>query len=112
MIRIRIFKNKEEEIAGFTLSGHAEYAEEGADIVCSAVSVLALNTINAIELFTEEPFQVEADEKSGGYLSYRLTSADGFGADAQLLLKTMLHGFKDIEKEYKPYITILEKEVR
>ena len=35
------------------------------DIICAAVSALAVNTINAIEQFTEDPFEVEEAEDGG-----------------------------------------------
>ena len=38
---------------GFDLEGHAGYSEAGTDIVCAAVSVLVINTINAVEMYTE-----------------------------------------------------------
>ena len=38
------------------MQGHAGYAEPGQDIVCAAVSALVINTINAIEAFTEDDF--------------------------------------------------------
>ena len=34
---------------GFEITGHAGYAEYGQDIVCAAVSVLALNMANSVE---------------------------------------------------------------
>ena len=54
MIKAEIFRNDNYVICGFKLSGHAGFAEEGSDIVCSAVSMLVINTINCIEEFTEE----------------------------------------------------------
>ena len=57
-------------ICGFKLSGHAGFAEEGSDIVCSAVSMLVINTINCIEEFTEEKFNYSADNDNGGYIDF------------------------------------------
>lgn len=111
MIRVNVFRNKSGDIYGFRLKGHADFAEEGSDIVCSAVSVLTINTINCIELFTEEKFQCDTDEKKGGYLSLNLPDVREGRADhdAQLLLKAMLNGLGDIEKEYGFYISINEE---
>ena len=33
---------------GFHVKGHAGYAEEGSDIVCSAISVLTTTCVNAL----------------------------------------------------------------
>ena len=54
MIHVTIFQNKYKECVGFQTEGHAEYADPGQDIVCAAASVLIINTMNAIELYTED----------------------------------------------------------
>ena len=41
------------EVLGFKTYGHSGYADEGSDIVCSAISLLVINTINAIDTFTD-----------------------------------------------------------
>ena len=111
MIKIKVFRNKTGDIFGFRLKGHADFAEAGSDIVCSAVSVLSINTINCIELYTDEEIQCETDEKNGGYLNFSLPEIMTGRADhdAQLLLKTLLYGLKDIEKEYGCYISVNEE---
>ena len=48
MTHITFFKNSEKEITGFYSAGHAGYAESGSDIICSAISVLTINTINSV----------------------------------------------------------------
>lgn len=51
MIEISIRKN------GVTVSGHANYAPRGQDIVCAAVSTLALTLIKSIEDLTDDKIQ-------------------------------------------------------
>ena len=111
MIRVSIYRNKKGDIFGFRLKGHADFAEAGSDIVCAAVSILTINTINSIELFTSEDFECESDEKKGGFLSFNLPDTKGGEADrdVQLLLKAMLNGLSDIQKEYSCYISINEE---
>ena len=46
MIRIKELK-KSEDLIGFNIYGHAEYAIKD-DIVCAAVTVLTINTINSL----------------------------------------------------------------
>ncbi|WP_317854362.1 ribosomal-processing cysteine protease Prp [Chakrabartyella piscis] len=110
MIQVIVYQ-KDKQICGFEISGHAGYAKKGEDIVCSAVSVLTLNTINAIENFTEIPYQVEADEKKGGYLKVLFPLEGLADHDVQLLLKTMEMGLLAIEAEYQKYLTFIHKEV-
>ena len=65
MTEITIYKNKAGEYQRFTCDGHAAYADYGQDIVCAAISVLVINTVNALEEITKEPIQGEAAEKAG-----------------------------------------------
>ena len=54
MTHITIYKSSAtNRTVGFKSAGHAGYAEEGSDIICSAISVLTINTINSIEQFTD-----------------------------------------------------------
>ena len=66
MIDVLILRDKAQDITGFKVSGHALFAEAGSDIVCSAVSMLTINTINAIEEFLpDEPMTLIVDRKKG-----------------------------------------------
>ncbi len=47
------------------MEGHAGYADEGEDIICAAVSALALNFFNSVETFTEDGFEGGAGQESG-----------------------------------------------
>jgi uncharacterized protein len=110
MINAIIYR-KDGKICGVELTGHAGYGNKGEDIVCSAVSVLTLNTINAIERFTEIPFRCEADEKKGGFLKILFPLEGMTDHDTQLLLKTLDMGLLAIETEYNQYLTLNYKEV-
>ena len=110
MINAIIYR-KDGKICGVELTGHAGYAKSGRDIVCSAVSVLTLNTINAIEQFTEIPFRCEADEKNGGFLKVLFPLEGMADHDTQLLLQSLELGLSAIETEYNRYFTLINKEV-
>ena len=62
MIKITVYRNSS-GYAGFRSQGHAGYAEEGYDIICAAVSVLTVNTMNSIETFTHDRFHVKEREE-------------------------------------------------
>ena len=47
MIKAKVFWQGK-RLIGFDLKGHADYAPEGKDIVCAAVSVLAITTVNSL----------------------------------------------------------------
>ena len=64
MIRVVIDK-KDGYIDGFRLSGHAGYDDYGKDIICSAMSMLAINTANSLQILANESCDVEQDEEEG-----------------------------------------------
>ena len=110
MIKARIYR-KNQKICGFEISGHAGYAQAGEDIVCSAVTVLCFNTVNAVEKFTDIPFKADADEKRGGYLKVLFPLEGMEDHDKQLLLEKLVMGLSDIALEYKNYLTLIHEEV-
>lgn len=110
MINAKIYQKKK-KICAFEISGHAGYAPAGEDIVCAAVTVLTLNTVNAIEAFTDVPFKAEADEKKGGYLKVTFPLEGMEDKQVQLLLQTMKLGLSGIETEYNEYMTLNIEEV-
>lgn len=100
------FKKSGEDYVSFSCKGHAGYAEEGFDIICAAVSVLTVNTINAIERFTEDAFEGDA---SDGNIRWKFTELP-LSDKAQLLMDTLMMGLEDIQKSYgKKYIKIVKK---
>ncbi len=106
MVEITVFVNNNKCI-GIESKGHAGYAAHGNDIVCAAVSVLMINTLNSIETFTEDDFEGGQDD---GYLEFRL--AQPVSDRAQLLLDSLVLGLQEIQKNYgNMYLEITTKEV-
>lgn len=90
---------------GYRVSGHALFAEAGQDIVCAAVSMLVINTVNSIEKFLpEEKMQVR---DSDGFIEFEVDSpSDG----AMLLLNSLGFGLEELQKKYgRKYIRIKSK---
>ena len=109
MISVNVTKNRNDEYVGFTCNGHAGYSEYGSDIVCSAVSMLVINTINSIEKFTKDIFICDADDDKG-LIQFKFDSAPS--KEASLLLDSMVLGISETEKSYgKAYVTLKIKEV-
>ena len=110
MIQVEIIRDASKAYVGFSIKGHAGYAEHGQDIICAAVSVLAQNTVNSIEQFTDDTFSGEIDEKTG---SLAVSFPHGVGKDSRLLLDSMVLGLTSIAEEYgKKYIKIRFREVQ
>ncbi len=58
MVCARFFRS-DAGYTGFSVSGHAGYAEKGTDIVCASVSSAVQLTVNAITEIKQLPAKVE-----------------------------------------------------
>jgi uncharacterized protein YsxB (DUF464 family) len=95
-------------IKGFEIRGHAGAGDYGNDIVCASISVLAINTQNAIERFCKDSFRQSGDEKAG---TMRFILQGEPSHDAGLLLNAARLGFEEIAKEYDDFVSMKIKEV-
>ena len=107
MVKITVYQNHDQQFVGFDCLGHAEYSDEN-DIVWAAVSAMTINCINSIETFTETLFYCDTNE-ADGMISFRITEKNG--TDAQLLLKSLILGFENMESNYEEYIDLIFEEV-
>ncbi len=89
---------------GFSVSGHADYAEHGSDIVCAAVSAVTLTTAGGLKDVAKFRGHYEAQS---GMLTVQL--ADAPDARSQLLIETMLNGLRQIQAQYPERLTIAER---
>lgn len=109
MTKIFIYKNKKGIITAFKTEGHAEFDRYGKDIVCSAISVLVFNTINSIEKFTSDKFDLQMNEEKG-IIEFKLI--DNISDNSILLMKSLELGLQGIKDSYgKDFIKIKIKEV-
>lgn len=97
MIEVSVYQNENQLITGFKLLGHAGYADSGEDIVCAAVSVLVINTINSIEEFTSDVFTYDEDANSG-MIEFHITSE--LSNESIVLLKSLFLGLQGIQDNY------------
>lgn len=104
MIQVQVVR-EDGHYKKFVIEGHAGYADEGEDIVCAAVSVLVINTINSIEEFTEDAFT--CDCKDGMIQNWEFTSE--VSPETELLMKSLMLGLENVRKSYgDEYLTIEE----
>lgn len=110
MVKITVYMTKDHVYMGFDAQGHAGFSTEGNDVVCAAVSVLVINTVNSIESFTEDRISCVSDETDG---SIEFRFSDKPSRESELLIRSMLLGLESMEdnREYEPYIDIIFKEV-
>ena len=109
MINVIIKRDKDKVVKGIEIKGHAGYAEYGQDIICSAVSSLALNMANSVEEFTDDHFEGSVSE-DGGYFSFSFP--DEISPESQLLMKSLILGLQNIQRDYgAEYINFRFREV-
>ena len=108
MIQVTVSRDPDGLVRGIECRGHAGFAPQGQDIICSAVSALALNMANSVEAFTEDPFEGQAEED--GRFSFHFTG--DISAGSKLLMDSLVLGLQDIREAYgKEYINIRSQEV-
>lgn len=97
MITVDVIYNDNNIKQGFVVSGHAEYAEPGEDIVCAAVSALVFTTINSLDSLLASDINLSVDEETG---LISVIFRNPLSHDEELLFNSMLLGLIDIEKNY------------
>ena len=110
MVEITVYKTGNHEYVGFDAKGHAGLADVGQDVLCAAVSMMVINTINSIGRFTDDETSLVQDEETGT-VEFRFVHVANH--DAHLLIQAMLHGLSSLEdnEDYEPFIDIIYEEV-
>ncbi len=107
MINITIYKHAD-LYKGFRVSGHSGYADSGSDIICAAVSALAINTANSIEAFTDEKFSEVSDEEKG---LIEIEFENYTDPEATLLMDSFCLGVENVSEGAEKFIKIVYREV-
>lgn len=107
MIRADFFVLPAGGISGFQVEGHADYAEAGMDIICSAVSSAAFMALNTVtDVLRVTPITLRAEE---GFVLLRVENRD------ISVCRDIFEGFKihllNLEEQYKEYICVRYMEV-
>jgi len=109
MTKICVYK-KGNHIVKYTVEGHTGYSEEGSDIVCAAVSTVATHTLNGLTDVVKIFVGYEVDD---AYLECIVPDdlSEEERKQSDILLDAMYQTFKNLEEQYKEYITIIDMEV-
>lgn len=110
MIAIKIFKDENQRIDRFVISGHSGYAPSGSDIVCAAVSAISQTAVLGVIKVTGI---TEGIIRKDGYMEYNVPKNTDKEIDEKVnvILDTMVLGLINLSKEYSKYIEIKELEV-
>jgi len=101
MINIEIIRDGK-LIKKLSVKGHANYAEEGKDIVCAAVSAITIGGANALE----NPKCYAFINLDGHFELNELTKAN---ENDYHVLEVMLTQLKTVAEAYPKYVRVVEK---
>ena len=93
-------RDKEYRYTGFTISGHADYAEEGSDIVCAAVSALSQTALLGLMEYASKDVPYEVNE---GFLSVTVPEPS---EASEIILGTMARGLQEMVRQYGEYVVL------
>ena len=110
MTRVTLFYNKDRELCGYRFTGHAGSDEKGKDIVCASLSLMAINTANAIESLTQTPVRIVSNEDEA-ILDVRAQGTPD--EKAATLLQALELACRQLQEdpEVHPYMTLSREEI-
>lgn len=107
VITVTVLRDHKGNVAEFTISGHAGFADLGEDIVCAGVSAVSFGTVNAIGELLKIRLAIEMEEESG-FLHCVIPDIPNRDTHekVQLLLAAMLLTLESIASQYGEHVTI------
>lgn len=101
----------EGRFCGFTSSGHAGLAKRGKDIVCAGISALTITAAMALVQFTTLKPTIQNNNKEEVFLECSWVNEPSQVEKSDLIIKMMLLGLTEIEKQFPQHLSIQEVEV-
>jgi uncharacterized protein YsxB (DUF464 family) len=105
MIRIRVKQSQAGLVEQIKVTGHANFAEHGMDIVCAAVSAVTIGMVNAMEQITG--VTVHQADDGEGKVDCRIPKdlpTDEVRVQLGLLMEAMDLSLKGIADAYPDYV--------
>ncbi len=111
MTRITFYKS-DDVYYGYEEVGHAGFAEEGNDIVCSAISAMTMLVINAIEVVYASGVDYTIDDESAKIVLIAKGALSAYEKDEKKryavsgLMKAYYLQLLDLVEEYYDYLSV------
>ena len=94
-------------IVSIEISGHAEYAEAGRDLVCAAASSIGIGLCNAVDILTENAdSRIEVEENR---IKIEVMQPN---ESLQTILNTGVIQYQTLSEQFSEYIRVEKMEVR
>jgi len=98
MIKVKINRDND-KIVSVYITGHSNYDEYGKDIVCSAVSSIAITTVNAIIKIDKECIDfIQSDDLNIKIMKHTEVT--------DTLIQNMIDLLNELESQYKENIKV------
>ncbi len=116
MTKIEISMNRKGLYRQIVCMGHAEYAKRRLfhrepDILCSAISILLIGTMNALEELAGERFEAVTNEETG-FMKFDFSPEKPLQEKSIFLLDSMVYNLERLSREYgSQFLQIEFKEV-
>ena len=101
------FFTEDDRITGFSVSGHSGYAEQGADIVCAAISAVVTMAEATINDVCGAKAKVRVKDDQARVTLTLPASCDEEDA-VQAVLSGMMLTLLSLREDYPDYIEVLE----
>ena len=98
MIKIKVTKDM------ISITGHANYADYGKDIVCAAVSATIMTSIEGISLIDNEVIDINQEKDKLDIIIHKHVDT------TDKLIENMLNCLKELANQYPKNIKIIDKE--
>jgi uncharacterized protein YsxB (DUF464 family) len=110
MIQVTIEKDSSGQVHSFEMSGHAEFAGKGKDLVCAGASAVSFGAVNAIMSLTSITPDIQQGH-DGGFLKVVFPNnlSPKKNEQVQLLVQAMIVSLQTIEQDYAQHIKITFK---
>lgn len=105
MITVKLTRDEDGQYFKFTVSGHANYAEKGKDIVCAGVSAITQSVLYTLKEYALVESQIEIPR---GYLEAEVVDDTHKTKEVQAIFKVLETGLLALETEYLDYIEVLD----
>ncbi|KGR73136.1 ribosomal-processing cysteine protease Prp [Streptococcus phocae subsp. phocae] len=103
MIKALFTRQTNGQLVGAKLTGHAGSGDYGFDIVCAAVSTLAINFINSLEVIAHCQATVTLNDVEGGYMDISVPCHDN-QETIQILFESFLLGMTKLAEDSSEFV--------
>jgi uncharacterized protein len=110
MVLIVVKRDQTGNTIGFSCTGHADYAEKGADIICAGISALTMSTILALQQLTKLKLKINKNADKG-WLECNWVNLPFETECVNLIIQVMAIGLRDMAAQYPAYLKVSEVEV-